>query len=58
MMVWGKGEVQIAPQLRERIENVNPEIEVARIAETRSSFEIERPDATLGRLLPFLKGEG
>lgn len=57
LMVWGDNEIQISPTVRERIEKVNPEIKVARIENARSSFEIEQVDATLKRLLPFLRGD-
>lgn len=54
LMVWGENEIQINAAVRERIEGVNPRIEVARIAGARSCFEIEQPDATLARIRAFL----
>ena len=56
LMIWGESEIQINAQLRQKIEQVNPKIEVVRINKARSTFEIEQPEQTLNVLLAFLKG--
>lgn len=53
LMIWGAGEVQIEAATRERLEVVNPRIEVARVQGARSVFEIERPDETLALIRQF-----
>jgi len=55
-MIWGEDEFQIPPKVWQRIEKVNSKIEAARIKNARSTFEIERPEATMDEILPFLKG--
>jgi pimeloyl-ACP methyl ester carboxylesterase len=54
LMLWGSDEIQIRPPIRERLERVNTDIPVIRIAKARSNFELEQPDATLAALEPFL----
>lgn len=47
IMLWGAEEIQIPASARERIQAVNPAIDVARIPGARSVFEVEQPDRTL-----------
>lgn len=57
LMIWGEKEIQINAEIRRRLEEVNPEIEVARIPGARSVFEIEYPAETLKLIRGFLPEE-
>lgn len=46
LMLWGSGERQISPHIRNRLETVNPAIPVRRIDGARSSLEVEQPERT------------
>lgn len=47
LMIWGENEIQIEKSTRDRLEQVNPQIRVAKIPGARSVFEIEYPEQTL-----------
>ncbi|QSE97841.1 alpha/beta fold hydrolase [Fulvivirga lutea] len=55
IMLWGNEEFRIRPEVQERISKLNPEIEVIRIKDARSAFEVEQPELTLAAIMPFLK---
>jgi haloalkane dehalogenase len=58
LMIWGDKEIQIEAGTRHRLEQVNPEIEVARIRDARSVFEIEYPAETLELIRGFFSAGG
>lgn len=57
LMIWGEQEIQIPADTRERLEQINPEIDVAKIQGARSVFEIEYPAETLELIRGFLAAE-
>lgn len=55
LMIWGDREIQIPADTVERLERVNPEIQVAKVEGARSVFEIEFPEETLRLIRGFLE---
>jgi len=55
LMIYGEGEFRINAEVRKRLEELNPKIDVFKIKNARTAFEIEQPEETTTKLLTFLK---
>jgi len=54
IMLWGELENQIVPEIRERIERVNPAIDLYHIPSARSCMQVEQPQLTADVINGFL----